>query len=164
MSIFKNRRLATICGLVLFSFVTLSFFRFPSGPSQSKNIESTVEVAPEPSPNDTSEPESLPVAPVVPVVPVDLFGVESNLIGSPTPQFRGPSCHPTFHTFELTVQPQIICEVTVNTLRPGYQLVGVRRSLYPLSFLLTMSSSQRCHDLCEPTSHSILLFLTCAAR
>jgi len=54
----KARRPATICALVVFSLLTLSFFHFPYG-----------QVAPKPFPNDA-------------------FGVESNLIGSPTPRFR----------------------------------------------------------------------------
>ena len=142
MSCFKTRRLATICALVVFSLLTLSFFPFPSGPGQLNNVAPTVEVAP----TNVSEPEPLPV------VPVDLFGAEFNLIGSPTPRFRGTGCHPISQTFELTVQPQIICEATVNTSRAGYRLVGVRRSPYSLSLLIA-SSSQRCHDLCEPRTY-----------
>ena len=153
MSSFMTRRIATICALIVFSLLTLSFFRFPSGPSQLYNVASTAEVAPNPFSNNAPPHESL----------VDLFGAESNLIGLPTQQFRGPSRHLISPTFGLTAQLQIICEATVNTSRPGYQLVGVRRSLYPL-FLADHTSSQQCHDLCEPTSHSIALSLTCADR
>ena len=95
MSSVKNRRLATISVLVVFSLLTLSFLHFPSEPGQSENVASIVdvEVAPELFPNTTSRPESLPV------VPVDPFGVESNLIGLPTSQFRGTGYHLTSHTF-----------------------------------------------------------------
>ena len=92
MSNFKTNKFAAICALVVFTFLTL--FCFPYGPSLSNNFVSTVKVA---LPNDASQAESLPV------VPVDLFGVESNLIGSPTPKFKGTSYHSILKTFRFTV-------------------------------------------------------------
>jgi len=171
MSTVKTRRLVTICVVVVVSLLTLSFFHYPYGPSQLSNVESTVEVAPSvevapivevaPEPKNTSQPEPLPV---VSVVPVDLFGVESNLVGPPTPKFRGelPS--------SLVDSPSDLS--TTDNLRSDRKYItsfisagwSTSQSLSTLSSLLIASSSQRCHDLCEPTSHSTPLSLTCTHR